>query len=395
VRYGRHAVAGHTTAMGGGAAAPVPRPPAGGGDAAAAPLRMMRPLSAGVQCGRRSLSRLSRLHGHIRAAAAGTPASSSIRSSCLTVVADAASPVLPPEERLRELLRPEVLLGFDRAKFERDGFWVWPAALTDSGRERMTKTLQLLQSRQDYMVMHTDWTFIDWAGRDLPPPPPERLTREWRETRVCGGSEQLSYYPASGGRPEVGKGFLNMPTRTFMAETGLFGVGTDALATDGSWSSQGHAPEFTPLCHSPFLLDLATAHPQMMQMFSSLFAGGRFCLDHAALLNRKHGEGAGRHWHAHRYSDGRYEEHDEDADGTPNPHFMTQQCIRTLCYPEGAVSAEDGGYGGELGLIPVRVTVSSLHVTTNFYTAPTNAAMLRCVMYASDRNWMGNTLTLR
>ena len=48
-----------------------------------------------------------------------------------------------------------------------------------------------------------------------------------------------------------------MPTRTFMAETGLFGVGTDALATDGSWSSQGHAPEFTPLCHSPFLLDLA------------------------------------------------------------------------------------------------------------------------------------------
>jgi hypothetical protein len=39
---------------------------------------------------------------------------------------------------------------------------------------------------------------------------------------VCGGSEQLSYYPAQGDMPEVGKGFLNMPTRALMADVGFF-----------------------------------------------------------------------------------------------------------------------------------------------------------------------------
>jgi hypothetical protein len=152
--------------------------------------------------------------------------------------------------------------------------------------------------------------------------------------------------------PEVGKGFLNMPTRAFMAEVGLFGNGADSLATDGTWMSQGHVPEFAPLCHSPFLLDVATDHPQTMEMFTKLFNGQRFCLDHAALLNRKQGGGPGRHWHAHRYGDGRYEEHAEDAPGEPNPEYLDRQCIRTLCYPEGAASIESGGYGGELGLIP-------------------------------------------
>jgi hypothetical protein len=267
----------------------------------------------------------------------------------------AAPAVLPPEPRLEALIRPEVLSAFDRAQFERDGYWLWAGALTDEGRERMTGSLQQLQAMQDYMIMETDWAAgIDWARRNLEPPPPKRITREWRETRVCGGSEQLSYYPAQGDQPEVGKGFLNMPTRAYMSEVGLFGSGADALATDGSWESQGHMPEFAPLCHSPFLLDLATAHPQMMEIFTKLFHGREsFRLDHTVVLNRKGGEGTGRHWHAHRYADGRYEEHAEDSAGdAPNPEFLRQQCIRTLCYPEGAAAVDAGGQGGELGLVP-------------------------------------------
>ena len=262
-------------------------------------------------------------------------------------------PVMPWEPRLEQLLRPGVLAKFDREKFESDGYWLWAGALTDEGRARMTAELQRLQTMQDYMVRNTRWADgIDWAARGLPPPPPERLTAEWRETRVCGGSEQLSYYPAQGDMPEVGKGFLNMPTRTFMADVGLFGSGADSLATDGTWPSQGHVPEFAPLCYSPFLLDLATSHPHMMALFDKLFCGDRFCIDHATVLNRKQGEGPGRHWHGHRYGDGRYEEHDEDSDGSPDPKFLRRQCIRTLCYPEGAISAEEGGHGGELGLVP-------------------------------------------
>ena len=209
---------------------------------------------------------------------------------------------MPCEPRLENLLRPDVLARFDREKFERDGYWVWEGILTDEGQTKITATLQRLQAMQDYMVMHTDWAEgIDWAARDLPPPPRERLTTEWRQSRVCGGSEQLSYYPPADGRPAVGKGFLNMATRAYMADTGLFGSGADRLATDGTWPSQGHVPEFAPLCHSPFLFDVATSHPQMMQLFSKLFNGQRFCIDHANLLNRKQGEGPGRHWHGHRY----------------------------------------------------------------------------------------------
>ena len=265
----------------------------------------------------------------------------------------AHQPVMPWEPRLEGLLRPDVLAAFDREQCESDGYWLWAGALTDEGRARMTAELQRLQAMQDFMVRNTRWADgINWAARGLSPPPPERLTAEWRETRVCGGSEQLSYYPAQGDTPEVGKGFLNMPTRAFMADVGLFGTGADSLATDGTWPSQGQVPEFAPLCHSPFLLDLATSHPQMMALFGKLFPGERFCIDHANVLNRKQGEGPGRHWHGHRYGDGRYEEYEEDSDGSPNPEFLRRQCIRTLCYPEGAVSAEEGGYGGELGLVP-------------------------------------------
>ena len=299
-----------------------------------------------------SNSRLKILRHHISpTTAAAVPAAAVPAAASEASYAD--RPVMPWEPRVEGLLRPEVLAAFDREQFESDGYWLWAGALTDEGRARMTAELQRLQTMQDYMIMNTRWADgIGWAARGLPPPPAERLTVEWREKKVCGGSEQLSYYPAVGERAEVGKGFLNMPTRQYMSDVGLFGSGVDALATDGTWPSQGHVPEFAPLAHSPFLLDLATSHPQMMTLFDKLFLGGRFCIDHATVLNRKAGEGPGRHWHGHRYGDGRYEEHEENSHGSPNPEFLRRQCIRTLCYPEGAVSAEEGGHGGELGVVP-------------------------------------------
>ena len=74
---------------------------------------------------------------------------------------------------------------------------------------------------------------------------------------------------------------------TVSPTTRLFGSGADALATDGTWPSQGHVPEFAPLCHSPFLLDLATSHPQMLALFGKLFLGshGRTRLSLSAHLH--------------------------------------------------------------------------------------------------------------
>ena len=267
--------------------------------------------------------------------------------------AELPAPVYEPR-MIEPLIRPDALKAFDRAAFERDGYWLWSDALTDAGRTRVTETLIGLQSMQDYMIMHTDWSHgIEWASRGLPKPPEDRLSEEWLHDNVIGGSEQLSWYPPEApGQEAIGHGFLSMPVRQYMADVGLFGTGADQLASSDGWDSQGHVPEFAPLCYSPFLLDLATSHPATMQMLSKLFCGKRFCLDHALLLNRKGGGGPGRHWHAHRYGDGRHELHDEDDDGTPSSLFPSRQCIRTLCYPEGATSIGDGGDGGELGLVP-------------------------------------------
>ena len=51
----------------------------------------------------------------------------------------------------------------------------------------------------------------------------------------------------------------------------------------------------------------------------------------------------------HQYREGQYEVEDPIGTGKAlTPEFLQQQCIRTLCYPEGA---ESGG-GAELGVIP-------------------------------------------
>lgn len=61
-----------------------------------------------------------------------------------------------PAGRLHDLLRPEVLAAFDRAFFEREGYWVWEGILTNAGQQRWTASLQKLQQMNDALVVGTD-----------------------------------------------------------------------------------------------------------------------------------------------------------------------------------------------------------------------------------------------
>ena len=235
-----------------------------------------------------------------------------------------------PVSRVGDLLRPEVLAAFDRTAFERDGYWVWEGILTDAGHKQWAASLQKLQQMNDCIIMDTDWAAIDFAGRGLEPPLSEKITPAFLAA-CCGGSEQMRFMPPG--------------LRQYMHDHGLFGPGP-ALVTRG-FESLGVMPEYFPAGYDRFIMDVTTAHPQMMELFRKLF-GDRFVLDHCLMLNRAAGS-RGRRWHAHQYREGQYEV--EDPIGTGNavtPEFLQQQCIRTLCYPEGA----EIGDGGELGVIP-------------------------------------------
>ena len=126
---------------------------------------------------------------------------------------------------------------------------------------------------------------------------------------------------------------------------GLFGPGP-ALVTPG-FKSQGLMPENFPAAYDDFILDVITGHPQMMELRRKLL-GDRFVLDHCVMLNWAPGS-SGRRWHGHHYREGQYEVEDEIGSGSAvTIDFAQQQCVRTLCYPEGA-TIEDGG---ELAVIP-------------------------------------------
>ncbi len=235
-----------------------------------------------------------------------------------------------PVSRLHDLLRTEVLAAFDRASFEREGYWVWEGVLTDAGRKQWTASLQKLQQMNDNIIMDTDWAAIDFAGRGLEPPLLEKITPEFLAA-CCGGSEQMRFTPPG--------------LRQYMHDHGLLGPGP-ALVTHG-FESQGVMPEYFPGAYDDFIMDVTTAHPQMMELFRKLF-GDRFVLDHCLMLNRAAGS-RGRRWHAHQYREGQYEVEDPIGTGSAvTTEFLQQQCIRTLCYPEGA----EIGDGGELRVIP-------------------------------------------
>ena len=237
-----------------------------------------------------------------------------------------------PTSRVAELLRQDVLAAFDRAVFERDGYWVWEGILTETGRTQWRDRLKKLQQMNDGILLETDWAAIDFTGRGLAPPSPEQITPQFL-ANCRGGSEQMP-------------GFLRTAEcRRYMHEHGLFGP-DPALVTRG-FESQGVMPEYCPGAYDDFILDVITAHPQMMELFRKLL-GDRFVIDHCFMLNRA-ASGSGRRWHAHQYRSGQYEVEDPIGTGRAvTQEFLRRQCIRTLCYPEGA-SLEDGG---ELAVIP-------------------------------------------
>jgi hypothetical protein len=233
--------------------------------------------------------------------------------------------------RVNDLLRPEVLAAFDRVRFEQQGYWVWEQILTDAGCRQWTASLQRLQGMNDAIVVDTDWGAIDYPSRGLVAPKPEDVTAR-SLVACCGGSEQMRFQPPG--------------LRDYMYEHGLFGPPPTPMAKDFEW--QGMMPEYFPLAYDDFILDVATSHPQMMELFTKLL-GARFLLDHVLTLNRPGGS-RGRRWHGHGYRQGQHETVDTiGSHSVPLADFLPQQCIRTLCYPEG-MSAADGG--GELAVVP-------------------------------------------
>jgi len=225
-----------------------------------------------------------------------------------------------------DLLRPEVLAAFDRAAFERDGYWVWDNVLTDAGRRQFTASLQNLQDMNDRILMETDWAAIDYESLGLPRPAPESITPQ-ALAGYGGGSEQMQCVS-----PEL---------EHYMREHGTSEIAARGIKTNGVM------PEFFPPAYDNFILDVTTGHPQMMELFRKVL-GDRFILDHCMLLNRPAGT-AGRTWHAHIYRQGQYEVEDDIGTGRHmSTEFLQQQCVRNLCYPEGA-KIEDGG---ELAVIP-------------------------------------------
>ena len=231
-----------------------------------------------------------------------------------------------------DLLRPEVLAAFDRAAFERDGYWVWEGVLSDAGRQQWTASLQKLQQMNDSIVLDSDWATIDFAERGLRVPRPDEITADFLASR-CGGSEQMPRFLCEG---EV---------RDYMHEQGLLGTGPALAARGFTW--HGVMPEYFPGAYDEFTLDVITAHPQMMELLGKLL-GERFLLDHCYMLNRPPGS-RGRRWHGHPYREGQYEVEDPIGTGhAVTTEYLQQQCIRTLCYTEGA----EIGDGGELAVIP-------------------------------------------
>ena len=233
-----------------------------------------------------------------------------------------------PAGRVDDLLRPEVLAAFDRDCFEREGFWVWEGILTDAGRAQWTTSLQNLQAMNDGGVSGSDWGAIDYRSRGISNPDPEKITAEFLAT-CYGGSEQMKFMPSG--------------LQSYMYEQGLF---DPALTTDGfEW--QGIFPEYFPLAYDDFILDVATSHPQVMELFGKLL-GERFLIDHVLMLNRTPGS-RGRRWHGHPYRQGQHEtETPTGSSRSLTTEYLQRQCVRTLCYPEGMGADDGGGEGAKL-----------------------------------------------
>ena len=121
--------------------------------------------------------------------------------------------------------------------------------------------------------------------------------------------------------------------------------------------NQGFFPEHFAQAYSPFLMEVTTQHPQMLQMQRMLHGdAGPLRVDHCIMLNRKAGA-TGRTWHSHLYGPGDTETHDvTEGSGL----FL----VRSLCFPDGVTpgrddrsptpedAPEDASLGGMVGMIP-------------------------------------------
>ena len=228
-----------------------------------------------------------------------------------------------------------MLEAFDEEKWLRDGYYVWPGIMTPECRRLWSEALRECQAIQDYAIFNTDWNNMDWAAHGLPPLK-RTLTDEDLHTWAGTSEATVRGFPDGYGRGLRHHLPLAMPE----------GV-----------ENQGFFPEHFAQAYSPFLMEVTTQHPQMLQMQRMLHGdAGPLRVDHCIMLNRKAGA-TGRTWHSHLYGPGDTETHDvTEGSGL----FL----VRSLCFPDGVTpgrddrsptpedAPEDASLGGMVGMIP-------------------------------------------
>jgi len=216
--------------------------------------------------------------------------------------------------------------------------------MTPAARRRWSAGIKRCQAIQDHMICHTDWNGIDWTLHGL-------LKNSLKKNPVSAADlDAWAGGTGSGG----GAGAL-LPEGY---HRGLHWEIRPPLATPPGVQSHGFLPEHFPLAYDPFLLEAATAHPQMLRLQRSLHGdAGPLRLDHAVMLNRPAGPTSGGTWHSHPYSPDDSESHDS-TEGTG------LSLVRTLCFPDGvtpgsadrpatdADTADPANAGGMVGVVP-------------------------------------------
>jgi hypothetical protein len=249
------------------------------------------------------------LSSHLRGSSAAPPltratvAASFHSSSSTTTTAGASSSSTvdlrqPPFVR-QPLFRPGKLEEFDREKYDRDGYYVFPDILTEWATQNFAASLRRLQGINDFLVMNTPWADVDWEKYNVPTPPGPFDAQHLRS--ICGGQERgMNLLP--GNRRDTGD-WSTAPIRF----------------PDGV-PNEGVAPHAWPQAYDEFLWDTTTlAHPDARALQLKLLgcdSVDSVRCDHIHMLNRR-GPDQGRTWHAHPY--------DEDGFG------VTEKVRRHTC----------------------------------------------------------------
>ena len=245
----------------------------------------------------------------------------------LQSAADVVDYSQPPYKR-GQLLRAGTLTDFDRGAWNRDGFVVFPGALTEWATENFCQSLRRLQAIEDHTTLYTDWTGVDWPAYGLPHPPGP-ITRENLEQKT-GGQERGRMLPGHrvNNREKFGvrRGAKSWP---------LFDKAP--VAFPSGVPNKGVLPSMFPTAYDSFIKDVTTlAHPEFRSLQQLLLdcTVEDIRMDHIHMLNRR-GPDNGRTWHGHPY--------DQDGFGVTTK-YTGLGLVRTLCYPLGCGMVEgDGG----------------------------------------------------